>query len=71
MKMIEKWSEKLLDEKPFNTINEVVKAFKSAILNVVPRKKSVRTAYRVDGSECNIIIFLVRIEYILILLNGF
>lgn len=51
MKMIEKWSEKLLDEKPFNTINEVVKAFKSAILNVVPRKKSVRTAYRVDGSE--------------------
>ena len=39
-------------EKPFQTIAEVVKAFKSALLNVVPSKKASETSYRVEGSEC-------------------
>lgn len=51
MKMIENWSEKLSQEKPFQTIAEVVKAFKASLLNVVPSKKASETHYRVEGSD--------------------
>ncbi len=45
----------LKQEKPFQTIAEVVKAFKSALLNVVPSKKASETSYRVEGSDCILI----------------
>lgn len=51
MKTIENWSKKLQEDNPFGTVHEVVKAFKSAVYNVAPRKKGVKTAYKVNGSE--------------------
>jgi nucleolar complex protein 2 len=39
IKMIDKWSQKLGEDKPLHTIFEVVKAFKSALINIVPSKK--------------------------------
>lgn len=50
-KMIQNWAQELSEDKPFGAIHEVVKAFKAAILNVVPRKKASKCTYRVDGSE--------------------
>ena len=49
-KMISQWSEQLQSEKPFDTINQVVKAFRAALNSVKPSSEKDED-FKVEGSD--------------------
>lgn len=51
-KMLAKWSEQLQSEKPFEAINQVVKAFRAALNSVQPSADKDED-FKVEGSDSN------------------
>lgn len=55
LKLEFKWLFYYKEDKPFKAINQVVKAFKASLLNVVPGKRTEQLEYKVEGSDSNLI----------------